>query len=178
MDVLAIIVGLVLVLAVVFMYVYNHLVSRRLRGQEAWGQVKAQLKRRYDLTPNLAETIRARAGHEADIIDGALKARENALMVERFADKADAEDDLTFALRELIRAAQRYPSLKASPEYVAMRDELDDINSRIDFANEQYNQCVDEYNEELEKLAHKIVARMLGLRRQAHFRMDPVDAPR
>src|SRR5436309_2312641 len=132
-------VGLVLLYAV---FTYNRLVRLRVRTENSWSQIDVQLRRRYDLIPNLVETVKGYAAHERELFEEVTQARATGQQAQTVQDQATAENQLTSGLRRLIAVAENYPELKANQNFLALQEELTSTESKIAFARQFYNDQV------------------------------------
>ena len=156
----AIAVVVLLVLAVVGMY--NRLVSARLRVQNAYSQIDVQLKRRYDLIPNLVETVKGYAAHERETLERVVQARQQAIAATGVANQAAAENMLTGALRQLFALSEAYPNLKANENFSQLQEELASTENKIGFARQYYNNTVENYNTRIQQFPSVLIANMFG----------------
>jgi LemA protein len=159
------VVGLVLIYGI---FEYNRLVRLRVRTENAWSQIDVQLRRRYDLIPNLVETVKGYATHERELFEEVTKARAGAEAASSVGDQARAEDELTAGLRRLIAVAEDYPQLKANENFLALQEELTGTESKIAFARQFYNDQVARLNTLIQSFPPSIVAR-LGRFQQREF---------
>jgi LemA protein len=164
------VIGIVAVLVLYFIAVYNGLVSRRNQAHEAWATIDTQLKRRYDLIPNLVETVRGAAAHEKDTLSAVIAAR-NAAMSANPLD-ASAERGLTGALNKLFALGEAYPALRANENFLELQRELTDTETKIQSARQFYNTVVMALNTQIEQFPSNIVARMFGITKEKLFEMD------
>jgi LemA protein len=171
---IAIGVGVLLILFVIM--AYNSLVSRRVETQSAWSQIDVQLKRRYDLIPNLVETVKGYASHEKETLERVIQARNQALGAKTVGEHAQAEGQLTGALRGLLAIAESYPDLKANQNFLALQEELTATENRIGFARQHYNDSVSNYNAYLQSFPANIIAGMFGFREAEFFQLDAAEA--
>lgn len=171
-----VVIGLVLFY---FVIVYNDLVARRNQVREAWATIDTQLKRRYDLIPNLIETVRGAAKHERETLSAVTKAR-NAAMAANGPTGADAQNKLTQTLKSLFAVAENYPDLKANQNYLELQRELSDTENKIQSARQFYNTVVMGLNTQIEQFPSNIVANMFGITPEKMFEIDDADrtAPR
>lgn len=137
---------IVLVIAFALIGLYNSLVRLRQRVRNAWSQIDVQLKRRYDLIPNLVETVKGYAAHEKETLERVVQARNAAVSASGVAAQAAAENALAGALRQLFALAEAYPDLKANQNFLALQEELSSTENRIAFARQHYNDVVATYN--------------------------------
>ena len=133
-------------IALLLILLYNSLVRLRQRVRNAWGQIDVQLKRRYDLIPNLVETVKGYAAHEKGTLEQVVQARTAAVAAQGAAAQAQAENMLTGALRQLFALAESYPDLKANQNFLSLQEELSSTENRIAFARQHYNDIVAQYN--------------------------------
>ena len=166
MDMLIIggIVGILLVLVVVLALLYNSLVQKKNRVDNAWHQIDVQLKKRADLVPNLVETVRGYAKHEKSTFEMVTKARTAFLKAGSVAEKAKATNMLTGALKSLFAVAENYPQLKASENFKMLQEELDGIESKIAYARQAYNDSIMQYNIAPQSFPTNIIAGIFGFK--------------
>lgn len=162
--------GTLVLLVVLFLIVtYNALVRLRQRVQNAWSQVDVQLKRRYDLIPNLVNAVKGYAQHEKDTLDRVTQARNVALAAGSVTEQARAENMLSGALKSLFAVAEAYPELKANTNFLQLQTELSDTESKIAFARQFYNDTVQNFNTKIELFPANLVAGMLGFAMVDYF---------
>jgi LemA protein len=169
MTVLWVVLAIVGVLVVALIFVYNALVQKRIRCQEAWSQIDVQLKRRYDLIPNLVETVKGYAAHEKETLERVIQARNAAVAAEGVKQQAEAENMLTGALRQLFALSESYPNLKANENFAQLQEELTSTENRIGFARQHYNDSVAVYNTATQKFPNNMVASMFGFKDRDFF---------
>lgn len=165
----------VAVVAVVLLYfvgVYNGLVSRRNQVREAWATIDTQLKRRYDLIPNLMETVRGAAKHERETLDAVIAARKSAMAATGADARGAAENALSGALKNIFALAENYPNLKANENFLELQRELSDTETKIQAARQFYNTVVMGLNNAVEQFPSNIVARMFGIGTEKLFEAD------
>jgi LemA protein len=172
----AVIVGGVILLALFVIAMYNGLVNRRVETQNAWSQIDVQLKRRYDLIPNLVETVKGYASHEKDTLERVIQARNQAIGARGVAEHAAAENMLTGALKSLFAVAEAYPDLKANQNFMALQEELTSTENRIGFARQHYNDVVGQYNTALMRFPTNMIGGMFGFRAAEFFQLDAAEA--
>ena len=165
---LAVVVLLLLYLAMS----YNRLVKLRNRIANAWAQIDVQLKRRYDLIPNLVETVKGYAKHERETFEAVTQARANAINAQGVAAQAGAENLLTGALKSLFAVAEAYPELKANQNFLALQEELTSTEGRIAYARQFYNDAVLQLNTKVQSFPSNIIANMFGFREHEYFEAD------
>jgi LemA protein len=166
--ILVLIGGAVLILA----GMYNGLVKLRVGADSAWSDIDVQLKRRHDLIPNLVETVKGYATHEKDTFENIAKFRSMAMQATGPADKAQAEGQLTGALKSLFAVAENYPQLQASQEFTALQGSLNAVEDNIQNARRYYNAVVRDYNTKVQSFPTNILAGMFGFSVRQFFEME------
>ena len=178
---LLIIIGILVVLGIIAVVLYNGLIRRRNQVENAWGQIDVQLKRRIDLIPNLVETVKAYAAHERETLDAVIRAR-NAAIAAPSSPHAQAEADnmLTGALKQVFALSEAYPDLKANTNFLALQEELTATEGRVAYARQFYNDSVLAYNNSVDQFPTVIFARILKFERREYFEADAGsrDAPK
>ena len=177
----AIIVSAVLVVIVLILVaMYNRLVRLRNRAENAWAQVDVQLRKRYDLIPNLVETVKGYASHERETFEEVTRARTRAEQAGTVEDKAQAENMLTAALGRLFAVAEAYPELRATENFQQLQAELSDVEQNIAVARQVYNDTVLSYDNALETVPTNMIAGFFNFEPRAYFETEDVtrDAPR
>ncbi len=166
-----IIIGIVVVLLVLFIATYNGLVRRRNQVKNAWAQIDVQLKRRYDLIPNLMETVKGYMKHERETLEAVTKARNLAqqLTSAGAGERAKAEGELSSALARLLAVVENYPDLKANQNFLALQEELTSTENKISFSRQYYNDAVLRYNNQTQMFPSNIVASMTGFKAGEFF---------
>ncbi len=165
------------VAAVVILYfiaVYNGLVARRNQAREAWATIDTQLKRRYDLIPNLVESVRGAAKHEKDVLTEVTSAR-TAAMAASGADRGAAENHLTETLKSLFAVSENYPTLRANENFLELQRELTDTETKIQSARQFYNTVVMALNTQIEQFPSNIVARMFNITPEKLFEIEAAE---
>ncbi len=170
------IVLLIIVVALVAYLIsaYNGLIRRRNQIENAWAQIDVQLKRRYDLIPQLVETVKGYAAHERETLDAVIRARQAAVEApsDHPAAQAQAENVLTGTLRQLFALGEAYPDLKANQNFLALQEELTATEGRVAYARQFYNDSVLGYNNKLQQFPTMYFARMLHFERREYFEAD------
>ncbi len=151
---------------------YNSLVQLRVRADSAWSDIDVQLKRRHDLIPNLVETVKGYAAHEKGTFENIAKFRSMAMQATGPADKAQAEGQLTGALKSLFAVAENYPQLQASQEFTALQGSLNSVEDNIQNARRYYNAVVRDYNTRVQSFPTNILAGMFGFSARQFFEME------
>jgi LemA protein len=167
-----IILGVVVVVALLVMLTYNGLVRRRNRIENAWSQIDVQLQRRYDLIPNLVETVKGYAAHEKGVFEAVTQARSNAMNAQGVAQQAQAENAITGALKSLFAVSEAYPELKANQNFLALQEELSGTEGRIAYARQFYNDTVQSYNTKLQSFPSNLIANSFGFKTREYFESD------
>jgi LemA protein len=164
-----IIAAVVVVLVLILVGLYNGLVGSRNRVDNAWSQVDVQLKRRYDLIPNLVETVKGYAAHEQQTFERVIAARNAAQAATTPAEQAEAENILTGALRQLFALAEAYPELRASENFQRLQAELAETENKIAVSRQIYNDTVLTYNNKVQQVPTNLVASMFGFDAREFF---------
>lgn len=174
MRYLLIILGVVILWGI---FVFNGLVTLRNRAKEAWADIEVQLKRRYDLIPNLVNTVKGYATHESSAFENVTKARSAAMGAgNNLADKGAAENMLTGALKSVFAIAEAYPDLKANQNFLALQNELSDTENKIQAARRFYNTNVRDLNTRIEIFPSNILAKTFGFSNMEFFDLADNDA--
>jgi LemA protein len=159
----------VVVVAGALIGLYNGLVRARNEVKAAWSQIDVQLKRRWDLIPNLVETVKGYAAHERGALEAVVKARQQAIDVKGVAERAQAENMLSQTLRSLFAVAEAYPDLKANQNFLALQEELTSTENKVGFARQFYNDIAMKFNIAQEVFPGNIIASMFSFRRAELF---------
>ena len=171
--IVGIIIGAVVVVLLLYVIVsYNGLVRLRNRIENAWAQIDVQLRRRYDLIPNLVETVKGYAAHERGTFESVTQARANAINAEGVAQQAQAENQITSALKSLFAVAEAYPDLKANQNFLALQEELAGTEGRIAYARQFYNDSVLRLNTKIQTFPSNVLANMFGFTEREYFEAD------
>ena len=167
-----VIIGIV-VLVILFLVVgYNRLVKVRNQVEAAWSQIDVQLRRRYDLIPNLVETVKGYAAHERETLEAVTQARQQAIAADGVENQAQAENMLTGALRQLFAVSEAYPDLKANQNFLALQEELTGTEGRIAFSRQFYNERVLVYDNALEQFPSNLLASMFNFEPRQYFEAE------
>jgi LemA protein len=170
---LIVIIAILVLLALYAIFAYNGLIRRRNQIENAWSQIDVQLKRRIDLIPNLVETVKGYAAHERETLDNVIRARNAAIAAPDTPNaQADANNQITGALRQLFALGEAYPDLKANQNFLALQEELTATEGRVAYARQFYNDSVLDYNNKLQQFPTIIFARMLKFERREYFEAD------
>ena len=171
-----IIVGLIVVLFFWLVAVYNGLIKLRNRTNEAWSDIDVQLKRRYNLIPNLVETVKGYAKHERELFEKVTRARTTAMGAQSPTEKAQAENALSGTLKSLFAVAENYPDLKANQNFLELQRELSDTENKIQAARRFYNGNVRDFNINIQKFPNNLVADTLGFKKRDFFEIEEAAA--
>jgi LemA protein len=167
-----VIIGVIVLLILFLWFGYNKLVRLRNQVEAAWSQIDVQLKRRYDLIPNLVETVKGYAAHERETLEAVTAARQQAIAADGVENQAQAENMLTSALRQLFAVSEAYPDLKANQNFLALQEELTGTEGRIAFARQFYNERVLVYDNALEQVPTNLLAGMFNFEQRAYFEAE------
>src|SRR5438874_616214 len=176
-----IVLGILVLLVFFFIGMYNSLVRLKIQCENAWADVDVQLKRRYDLIPNLVETVKGYAAHEKGTLESVVAARNQAMSAQGPAAKGEAEGMLTGALRQLFALAEAYPQLRAVESFTQLQNTLNQIEDTLQNARRYYNAVVRDLNTRIQQFPSNIVAGMSGFKTREFFEITaPVEreAPR
>ena len=166
------VVAIVLIWAVV---IYNSLVQLRVRADGAWSDISVQLKRRYDLIPNVVETVKGYASHEQRVFQQVTEARSRAMQAGNPNDKAAAESMLTGALKSLFAVAENYPQLRANENFMSLQQSLTQIEEAVQGARRYYNAVVRDYNTKLTIFPDRLIAQATQFQPKEFFQSQPID---
>lgn len=168
-------VGVLVVLAMMLIGLYNGLVTKSVEVKNAWAQIDVQLKRRYDLIPNLVEVVKGYAKHEKETLEAVINARNRAMSAGTVQENAEAQNQLTGALRQLFALSESYPDLKANTNFLALQEELTATENRVGFARQHYNDVVSVFNTRLMSFPTNIFGSMFGFKVADFFQLDPAE---
>jgi LemA protein len=172
MEVLYVILALAVVIAFFAIAVYNSLIVLRNKVDEGWSDIDTQLKRRYDLIPNMVETVKGYAKHESKVFEEVTKARSAAMQANTPDEKAKAENMLSATLKSLFAVAENYPELKANQNFLELQSTLKEIEEHIQMSRRYYNGTVRDYNTKLQVFPNNLVAGMLGFKKREYFEIE------
>jgi len=167
-----IVIAAIVVVGLVVVAMYNRLVRLRNRTENSWSQVDVQLKRRYDLIPNLVETVKGYAAHEQTTFEDVTKARTAAQQAQGIAEQAQAENMLTAAIGRLFAVAEAYPQLRATENFQQLQAQLADVEQKIAVSRQVYNDTVLTYDNALETVPTNIVAGLFNFSPRAYFETE------
>jgi len=175
MTVFWIILAILVVVALIFVGIYNGLVTLRNRVDEAWSDITVQLKRRLDLIPNLVESVKGYASHEKTVFEDVTKARANALSAKGVKETAESENQFEGALKSLFAVAEAYPDLKANQNFLELQQELVDTEDKIQASRRFYNGGVRDLNTKIQTFPSNIIAGMFGFKSREFFELGEAD---
>jgi LemA protein len=167
---------IILIIAVLligwFIIIYNSLIKLKIRTQEAWADIDVQLKRRYDLIPNLINTVKGYATHEQETFQKVIEARSKAMNAQSVKEKGEAENMLSDTLKSIFALAENYPDLKASENFSKLQDELTDTENKIQAARRFYNGNVRDLNTKINVFPSNIVASLFNFKTREFFQLE------
>jgi len=169
------IVAVIVLLVLFFVLVYNSLVAMRMRIDNAWSQIDVQLKKRYDLIPNLVETVKGYTKHEKTVFESVTQARAAAIGAQTVGERAKADNMLSGTLKSLFAVAENYPQLQASANFKMLQEELSGVESKIAYARQFYNDSVMSYNTSIQTVPTNVVAGMFKFTARDFFKADEAE---
>ena len=173
MTVVWIVIGVLVLLAILGIVSYNRFVSQKQLIRDSWANIDTELRRRYDLIPNLVETVRGYASHERAVFENVTRARAAAASATGSpAEQAAAEGPFVAALRQLFAVVENYPDLKANQNFLALQQELSNTEDRLQTSRRFYNANVRNYNERVQQFPSMIIARTFGFEQEEFFEVD------
>ncbi len=177
MNAVTVLIVVIVVLLLLVVMAYNGLIRRRNQVDNAWSQIDVQLKRRYDLIPNLIETVKGYAAHEEGVFTKVTEARANAINSQNagIGQQAQAENMLSGALKSLFAVAEAYPELKANQNFLSLQEELTSTEDRIAYARQFYNDAVTTYNTKLQVFPTNIIAGISSFKPREYFQTDDAE---
>jgi LemA protein len=159
-------------LAIMMIAMYNSLITLRNRCDNAWSQVDVQLRRRYDLIPNLVETVKGYAKHEREVFEKVTQARASAINAQTVKDQSQAENALSGALKSLFAVAENYPDLKANQNFLMLQEELAGTEGKVAYSRQFYNDTVMKFNMRQQVFPSNIIAGMFGFKPRDYFQIE------
>lgn len=164
-----IIIGAIVLLLLVIWGFYNSVVSLKNQVTNSWAQIDVQLKRRYDLIPNLMESVKGYMKHEKGVLESVTKARTQLMSATSVSEKAKANNMMTESLKSLFAVAENYPKLEASQNFIQLQEELSGTESKIAYARQHYNDVVMEFNTKIEQFPGNVFAKMFSFTKNDSF---------
>ncbi len=171
-----VILGIIILIVLWIIYTFNRLVTLQKRVKEAWADIEVQLKRRYNLIPNLIETVKGYAAHEKEVFEKVTEARTKAMSAQTVKEKAEAENFLSSTLKSLFAVAERYPDLKAIESFTKLMTELRDTEDKILAARRFYNSVVRDFNTKIDRFPERLFAKKLGFEKAEFFEIEAEEA--
>ena len=171
-----ILVAVIVIILIAFIQMYNNLVGLRQRVKNGWSQIEVQLQRRFDLIPNLVETVKGYMNHEESVLTKVTELRSSWGNASSISEKAKLENELTSTLSAISVVAENYPDLKANANFMSLQEELSNTESKIAYSRESYNNVTTAYNTKLEIFPNNIIARMFNFKSEELFKVDNEEA--
>jgi len=171
-QILLLLVAVVVIVGLWFVIIYNGFVKLKVRTNEAWSDIDVQLKRRYDLIPNLINTVKGYAKHERELFEKVTKARVSAMNAQNMQEKGQAENMLTGALKSLFAVAENYPQLRANENFLELQRELSDTENKIQAARRFYNGNVRDLNTKIQVFPDSIIAGLMNIKKREFFEIE------
>lgn len=172
MEVLYVLIAIAVVVGLFAMSIYNSLIVLRNKVDEGWSDIDTQLKRRWDLIPNMVETVKGYAKHEKGVFEEVTKARSRAMQAKTPDEHAKAENMLSSTLKSLFAVAENYPELKANQNFMDLQATLREVEEHIQMSRRYYNGTVRDFNTKLQVFPNNIVAGMLGFKKREYFEIE------
>ncbi len=172
MAVLLVLLGIIVLIVIWLVGMYNSLVGLRNQVKNAWAQIDVQLKRRHDLIPNLVETAKGYMQHERGTLESVTDARSKAMGADSVGDKAKAEGELSGAISRFMLVVENYPDLKANQNFLALQEELTSTENKIAFSRQAYNDQVLFYNNKIQMFPSSIIAGMFNFQQSDFFELE------
>lgn len=176
MNLRTILIGIGVIVIFWVILTYNRLITLKNRAKEAWADIDVQLKRRYDLIPNLVETVKGYASHEREVFEKVTEARSRAMSATTIKEKGEAENFLSSTLKTLFAVVENYPELKASQNFLELQRELRDTEDKIQAARRFYNTNVRDLNIQIESFPSNIIANIFRFTKMDFFEIEEVAA--
>ncbi len=167
-----IILGVVILLLIIILTIYNSLIRLKNQVKNAWASIDVQLKRRNDLIPNLVDTVKGYAKHEKELFENVTKARTAVMNANTTGDKAQASNELSGTLKSLFAVSENYPQLKANENFLQLQEELAGTENKISYARQHYNDMVMRFNTKIEIFPNNLFANMLNFTQEEMFKAE------
>ena len=168
--------GIIAVLVIFVISMYNSLVRLRQKVKNSWSQIDVQLQRRFDLIPNLVETVKGYMSHENDVLTKVAELRTSWANAGTIAEKANLDNQLSGALKTIMAVSENYPELKANQNFSELQQELQNTENKISFSRQFYNDSVTMYNTKLEVFPSNLIASMFGFKAEEFFQVESEEA--
>jgi len=175
MLIIYIILGVIAVIVLWAIFIYNRLVAFRARAKEAWSDIDVQLKRRYNLIPNLVQTVKGYASHERELFEKVTEARTRAMEAQTMEEHSKSENMLSSTLKSLFAVAENYPQLKASGNFLELQRELRDTEDKVQASRRFYNGNVRDLNIKIERFPEKIIASFFNFKKMDFFEIEEAE---
>ncbi|MEM3369433.1 MAG: LemA family protein [Candidatus Micrarchaeia archaeon] len=169
---LELILGLVVLIVIIAVLIYNNLIVLRNNIENAWAQIDVQLKRRADLIPNLVNTVKGYMKHEKETLENVTKARAALMSAKTPKEAAEADNMLSNALKSLFAVAENYPNLRASENFLRLQEDLSDTENKVAYSRQLYNDNVLLYNRTIQTIPNNIIAGILGFKEKEYFKAE------
>lgn len=169
---LGIILAIVAIIVIAFIAIYNKLVTARQRVKNGWGQIDVQLQRRFDLIPNLVDTVKGYMAHESSVLEKVTELRTSWANAKTVAEKMEISNQLSDTLKTIMAVSENYPDLKANQNFMSLQEELTNTENKISYSRQFYNDTVTRYNTMLETFPSNLVASMLHFEAEKLFEVD------
>lgn len=174
--VLAIVLVVILLIALVVISMYNDLVKARQKVKNSWSQIEVQLQRRFDLIPNLVETVKGYMSHEAEVLEKVSALRTSWANTTDVSEKVKLDNELTGTLKTIMAVSENYPELKANQNFADLQNTLKETENKISFSRQFYNDTVTMYNTKVETFPKNIIASSFGFKPEALFNVESEEA--
>ncbi len=168
--------AIIIVLIIIIIALYNGLVTMRLKVKNAWSQIDVQLQRRFDLIPNLVETVKSYAKYESDVLTKVTDLRNSWANANSVDEKAKLDNELSSTLKTIMAVAENYPDLKANQNFLSLQDELQNTENKISYSRQFYNDSVTRYNIKLQVFPSNIIASVFHFKEEPLFETDSEEA--
>lgn len=169
---LGIILAIVAIIVIAFIAIYNKLVTARQRVKNGWGQIDVQLQRRFDLIPNLVDTVKGYMAHESSVLEKVTELRTSWANAKTVAEKMEISNQLSDTLKTIMEVSENYPDLKANQNFMSLQEELTNTENKISYSRQFYNDTVTRYNTMLETFPSNLVASMFHFEAEKLFEVD------
>ncbi len=173
---LGIILAIVAIIVIAFIAIYNKLVTARQRVKNGWGQIDVQLQRRFDLIPNLVDTVKGYMAHESSVLEKVTELRTSWANAKTVAEKMEISNQLSDTLKTIMAVSENYPDLKANQNFMSLQEELTNTENKISYSRQFYNDTVTRYNTMLETFPSNLVASMFHFEAEKLFGVDNASA--
>lgn len=167
-----ILIGIIAALILYLIFKYNGFIILKTRTEESWSDIDVQLKRRYDLIPNLVNTVKGYASHETSVFEKVSEARSNAMQASNLSEKGEAENALSGTLKSLFAVSEAYPELKANTNFLQLQNELADTENKVQASRRFYNSNVKELNIAIDKFPGNLIAKMFHFMKMGFFQLE------